>query len=133
MDPRKPVSPQPWPETAVFWEAANQNRLLLRRCLSTGKAYYYPRNHSPFTGRDNTEWMEASGEGVLYSFSVMPRAQPPYCIAYVVLAEGPIMLTNVLTDDFDSLRIGQPLRVRFEPSQDGQLVPMFEPVDRTGL
>ena len=58
---------------------------------------------------------------------MLPRAQPPYCIAYVELAEGPIMLTNILTDDFDSLRIGQPVRVQFVPSADGQRVPMFVP------
>ncbi|MDP3253102.1 MAG: OB-fold domain-containing protein [Hydrogenophaga sp.] len=57
--------------------------------------------------------MEASGDGTVYSFSVLPRAQPPYCIAYVELAEGPIMLSNLLTDDFGSLHIGQAVRVRF--------------------
>lgn len=127
MEARIPPSPQAWPETAPYWEAANEGKLLLRRCLDTGRAYHYPRPHSPFTGSTNTEWIEASGNGTLYSFSVLPRAQPPYCIAYVELAEGPIMLSNVLTDDFGSLRIGQMVRVRFAPSANGQLVPMFEP------
>ncbi|MEO8804855.1 MAG: OB-fold domain-containing protein [Burkholderiaceae bacterium] len=127
MAKRVPAAPQAWPETAEFWAAANQKRLLLRRCRSTGRAYHYPRNHSPFNGSDNTEWIEASGEGTIYSFSVMPRADPPYCIAYVTLAEGPTMLTNVLTDNFDRLHIGQSVRVSFEPSEGGQLVPMFVP------
>lgn len=127
MQDRIPLSPQIWPETAPYWDAANAGRLLLRRCLDTGRAYHYPRPHSPFTGSANTEWMEASGKGTVYSFSVLPRAQPPYCIAYVELAEGPIMLSNLLTDDFASLRIGQPVQVRFVASADGQLVPMFAP------
>ena len=46
------TSPHITPESAPFWDAANRGQLLLRRCLDTGKAYYYPRDHSPFrTGR----------------------------------------------------------------------------------
>lgn len=126
MEMRTPASPQPWPETEHFWAAANDRRLLLKRCLQTGKAYYYPRGHSPFTGGD-TEWIESTGKGHIYSFSVLPRAQPPYCIAYVTLSEGPTLLTNVLTDDLDSLSIGQSVHVEFVKSENGQLVPMFVP------
>ena len=35
------------------------------------------------------EWVQASGKGKIYSFSVMKRAEVPYAIAYVTLAEGP--------------------------------------------
>lgn len=126
MEMRTPASPKPWPETEPFWAAANDRCLLLKRCLQTGKAYYYPRVHSPFTGGD-TEWIESNGKGHIYSFSVLPRAQPPYCIAYVTLSEGPTLLTNVLTDDFDSLSIGQSVHVEFVQSDNGQLVPMFVP------
>lgn len=129
MDIRTPPAPQPWPETAAYWAAANEGRLLLRRCLDTGRAYHYPRPHSPFTGSANTEWFEASGRGRIYSFSVLPRAEPPYCIAYVELDEGPVLLTNLLAEDFGALRVGQPVRVRFVPSADGQRVPMFTPDD----
>lgn len=127
METRIPPSPQPWPETQDFWSAANEGRLLLKRCTTTGKAFHYPRAHSPFNGSAETEWFQASGDGVIYSYSVLPRAQPPYCIAYVKLEEGPIILTNVVTDDFDSLRIGQPVTVTFVASENGQKVPMFVP------
>ena len=127
METRIPASPEPWPETEPFWAAANEGCLLLKRCRTTGKAFHYPRAHSPFTGQNDTEWFEASGEGTIYSYSVLPRAQPPYCIAYVTLAEGPTILTNVLAEDFDRLRIGLPVRVAFVPSENGQRVPMFVP------
>lgn len=124
---RIPPSPQPWPETAAFWEAANAGRLLLPRCRVTGKAFFPPRAHSPFTGTPDVEWIEASGDGHIYSFSVLPRAEPPYCIAYVTLAEGPTVLSNLLAEDFAQLRIGQPVRVCFVASADGQQIPMFRP------
>jgi uncharacterized protein len=126
MEQRIPATPQAWPETKPYWSAANEGRLLLKRCEATGKAFFYPREHSPFTGGP-TDWIEASGKGVIYTFSVLPRAQPPYCIAYVTLAEGPTVLTNILTEDFESLRIGLPVRVEFVASQNGQRVPMFVP------
>jgi len=127
MNERTIPSPQPWPETRQYWDAANDGILLLKRCLDTGKVFHYPRAHSPFTGSANTEWCEVSGEGTIYSYSVLNRADPPYCIAYVTLAEGPTVLTNVVTDDFDSLRIGQPVRVEFVASENGQKVPVFRP------
>ena len=51
----------------------------------------------------------ASGNGTIYTFSVMRRAKEPYAIAYVTLAEGPTMMTNIVDCDFDALRIGQPV------------------------
>jgi len=82
------TSPHITPESAPFWAAANQDQLLLRRCLDTGKAYYYPRDHSPFTGSTATDWIVASGGATLHSFSYSGRADDVHCIAYVTLDEG---------------------------------------------
>jgi len=43
--------------------------------------------------------VEVSGKGTIYTFSVMQRADPPYCIAYVELAEVR-MMTNIVDCDF---------------------------------
>jgi len=59
---------------------------------------------------------------------VTRRAKEPYAIAYVTLAEGPAMMTNIVGCDFDALRIGQPVIVVFEATEDGPPVPMFRPV-----
>ena len=58
----------------------------------------------------------------------MRRAKEPYVIAYVTLAEGPTMMTNIVDCDFDLLRIGQPVAVVFAATEDGPPVPMFKPV-----
>jgi uncharacterized OB-fold protein len=84
------------------------------------------RGISPFTFGP-VEWVEASGKGKIYSVSVMERAEVPYAIAYVTLAEGTTMMTNIVDCDFDAVRIGQRVKLTFRPSDGGPPVPMFTP------
>jgi uncharacterized OB-fold protein len=121
--PAPPVSP----ETKPFWDAAAAGRLLLKRCEACGEPHYYPRAICPFCGSDRTTWLEASGGGAIYSYSVFRRAPVPYAIAYVTLDEGPTMMTNIVEADLDALRIGQRVRVRFTPTDGGPPVPTFAP------
>jgi uncharacterized protein len=128
MTERIPPAPTISDEVASYWAAANDERLRLRRCLDTGKAYFPPRERSPFTGSTNTEWFDAAGLGTLYAFSVLVRTETPYCLAYVMLDEGPILLTNISQVDFNSLCIGQRVRAVYVSSTSGQKVPMFTPL-----
>ena len=122
-----PPAPEVNEETAAYWDATNHGRLLLRRCKSTGKAFHPPRTLSPFTGLNDTDWIEASGRGVVYSFSVSSRQGPPHCIAYVTLQEGPTLLSCLVDCDPAAVFIGQPVHVVFVASSTGQRVPMFTP------
>ena len=113
-------------ENQAFFEAAREGRLLLKRCLACKALHYYPRAVCPFCAGERTEWVKAQGRGTIYSFSVMRRVEPPYAIAYVTLEEGVTLLTNLVDCDFDRLRIGDPVRVVFQPKGE-QTVPMFTP------
>ena len=124
---RKLTAPTPNPETEAFFEAAEDGTLLIGRCLTTGKAFFYPRALSPFTLTDNVEWVEASGRGTIYSFSHMARAPEPFVIAYVELEEGPKMLTNIVDCDAEKLKIGMAVNLVFKPSDGGPPIPMFAP------
>src|SRR5690606_13179139 len=68
-------------ESKRFWDATKEGKLLIGLCKDTGKHFFYPRSTSPFTLSKNVEWVEASGRGTIYSFSVMRRAPIPYAIA----------------------------------------------------
>jgi uncharacterized OB-fold protein len=127
MAERKIAAPQPNPETKPFWDAAARGVLLVKRCAACGEAHHYPRALCPFCFSAETRWEEASGKGKIYSYSVMRRTAEPYAIAYVTLAEGPTMLTNIVDCDLDAIRIGQAVRVVFKPSEGGPPVPMFAP------
>ena len=124
---RKITAPAVNPETEHFWDAAAQGKLLYKKCGACGEPHFYPRTYCPFCFSDNTEWQEASGRGTVYTYSVMRRALVPYCIAYVTLAEGPTMMTNIVDCDLDTVRIGQAVRLVFKPSEGGPPVPMFTP------
>ena len=126
----RPLSaPEPNVETQPFWDAAREGRLLIKRCNDTGQPFYYPRALSPFTLSADTEWVEATGTGTIYSLSTMRRGKDaPYTLAYVTLDEGPAVLTNIDTDDHDALAIGQRVRVVFKPTAEGAPpVPFFAP------
>ncbi|MBU9477683.1 Zn-ribbon domain-containing OB-fold protein [Burkholderia multivorans] len=115
------------PETVPFWKAASEQQLLVKKCNDCGEFHFYPRSICPFCFSDKTDWSTSSGRGTIYSFSVMRRGVPvPYAIAYVELNEGPKIVTNIVNADFDKIEVGQPVRVVFQPSDSGQLVPMFE-------
>ncbi len=116
-------SPTQNPESEPFYAAAKAGKFLIRRCKDCGKPHWYPRALCPFCFGD-TEWETASGDGVIYSYSPMRRAN--YTIAYVTLKEGPTMLTNILGDP-DALKIGQAVTLKWTVTEDGTPVPTFAP------
>ncbi len=125
---RKIAAPAVTPDTQAFWEAAKQGTLLLKKCPKCKELHYYPRPHCPFCFHDQTEWVEARGTGVIYTYSVTRRAEIPYAFAYVTLDEGVTMMTNIVDCDLDAIRIGQKVKVVFKPTIDGPPVPMFAPL-----
>ena len=124
----KPVA-DVWSEP--FWQATPQGRFLLPRCTQTGRCFWPPAPVSPFTGRPEVEWVESPGHGELFSFVVFhqkyfPGFQTPYAVVMVKLDEGPMFLANLRSAAPDALRIGQRMRVVFDPQSEGFVLPQFE-------
>jgi len=112
-------------EIQPFWDATTEGKLLLKKCNDCSEIHYYPRTICPFCFSDNTVWIEASGKGSIYSYSVIRRAEIPYVIAYVTLEEGPTMMTNIIDCDLDSVRIDMSVTVSFVDTGEGNALPMF--------
>ena len=103
-------------------------KFLIKRCTACGEPHYFPRTLCPFCFSDKTVWEESSGEGEIYTFSLMRKsATGPYAIGCVTLKEGPSLLTNFVDCDMDKLKIGQKVKVVFKPT-DGAPLPFFTPV-----
>jgi uncharacterized OB-fold protein len=126
--------PSPDFDTAPYWDAAREHKLLIRRCRPGGHAFFYPRPFCPVCWSRDVEWEEASGRAMLYTYSIVRvndlppfPDRIPYVAAVVDLAEGPRMMTNVVDCDFDDLVIGMPLVVQFRDTGDGVTIPVFAP------
>ena len=129
-DEAKLADPAMNPGDEAYFAAAKEGRLLLKRCSACGKTHHYPRAICPFCWSDNVEWVEASGLGTIYPYSVTRRGEQ-YCIAYVTLQEGPTLMSNIVDCDLDRIRIGDTVRVVFKPTEGGWAIPMFS-TDATG-
>jgi hypothetical protein len=121
-------SPISNPENKVFLEAAQNNQLLLKFCNACKEPHYYPRTICPHCGSDDTTWVKSNGLGEIYSYTVMRRGvEVPFAMAYILLEEGISMLTHLTNCDFDTIRIGQKVKVVFQETEDGQKTHLFEP------
>lgn len=115
-------------ETERYWEATKNKSLLVKKCLDCGEVHFYPRAICPHCSSSNTDWVEASGKGRIYSFSVMRRAPIPYAMAYVTIEEGVTMMTNIVECDFDSLRVNDEVEVVYRNTENGESLPFFRPI-----
>lgn len=121
------------PESAPYWAALKERRLILKRCLDCGRHHFYPRALCPHCHSDALEWSDARGTGSIYSYTVARRpagpafkADAPYVVAMVELDEGARMMTHIVTDDVESVRIGQRVAVAFEAVTDEITLPKFK-------
>ena len=123
---RRVFSPAVNEETAKFWKAAEEGKLLYGFCLACNEPHYFPRTFCPFCFSERVEWREASGDATVYTFSTMFRSPTgPYTIAYVELTEGPRILTNIVDCDLKAIRIGAAAKLVWKPSEGGAPVPFF--------
>ena len=95
-----------------------EGRFMIQRSRSTGAYVFYPRPFVPGSGETDLEWVEASGEGVVYSTTVNRRSPDKggsFNVALVDLAEGPRMMSRVVGVAPEEVRIGMKVRARIEP------------------
>ncbi|AQZ53897.1 Zn-ribbon domain-containing OB-fold protein [Martelella mediterranea] len=128
----KPV-PSPDAETAPFWDAAAEGVLKIQKCAGCNEHVFYPRLVCPHCMSDELDWVCVSGCARIHALTIVHRSTAPFrddlpfAVAIVELEEGPRMMTRVLTDTPETLRIDDPVKVHFAPQGDGPPLPFFEP------
>ena len=92
----EPIAPVINELNAPFWTAAEQGRLFLPHCLTTGRAFWPPSPISPFVSGGATGWSPAGRDGVLRALVIYRRVfqkalEPlaPYAVGLIALDEGP--------------------------------------------
>ena len=109
--------------TDEFWSACSSNRLVRPVCNDCGTNFFTPQWCCPQCQSESWEYVTSNGIGTIYSYTVvhrppLPAFKAPYIVAVIELAEGPLMLTNVIDCDPAALKVGDKVKVAFEKATD---------------
>ena len=94
---------------------------------------WFPRQFCPECGGDKVSWLEASGRGTIYSFTVTRNGSgswkdaAPYVLAFVDLEEGPRVMTNIVDCDPATVTIDMAVHVVWDDIGDGHALYRFAP------
>lgn len=110
----------PW--TEPFWRAAADGKLVAARCQDCATFRHPPVAYCGRCQSQRIEYVELSGEGEIYSFTVVRRAVRqglsaivPYVPAVVSLPDAPgvRMVGAIVGCDVEEVRIGLPVVVHW--------------------
>ncbi|MPZ99157.1 MAG: hypothetical protein GEU80_07435 [Dehalococcoidia bacterium] len=131
----KPLVENPTYNSAEWWAAAGEHRLLYQRCTNCNRAVFPPRGSCP--GPDclvygTLQWSESHGAGRVFSYTVVrqPADQRfarhvPYVFALIELDEGFRLFSNVTDIDPAEVRIGQSVQVYWDDVTADVSLPKF--------
>ena len=126
------LTPTTTPDTQFFWDALQEHRLVIQRCTGCGTLRHPPRPMCPQCNSLQSEAVESSGHGAVFSF-VMPRhpefpgLDNPEIVAIVELDEGTRLVTNLVDVEPAQVSIGMRVAVRFVEFDGGLVLPQFAP------
>jgi len=131
--------PKPLPivteENLPFWEGCQQGKFLLQQCSECHHYQFYPRLYCMQCSSNAVDWIEASGQGVIYSFTIIYQNKSPefvhdtpYNVAIVQLEEGPRLLSNIVDVEATELQVDLPVTVAFDRVTDTITLPRFRPL-----
>src|SRR5262249_11595706 len=121
-------------DNAGFWEGCRQRELRLQSCTRCGGIRHPPRPMCPQCQCLEYEWRRASGQGTVYTFTIvhaptLPAFQNtvPYNVIVVHLHEGPFMVSNLVGCAAEQITIGMRVEVVFEDVAENVSLPKFRP------
>lgn len=121
-------------DSAEFWSSARERGLKLQRCDRCHEFRYYPSPICHFCSSDAFTWTPVSGAGTIYSYTILERAKGnpfeadvPIAIVLVELAEGPVLMSNLVDYDPERITIGQRVTLDYADVNDEITLPVFRP------
>ena len=128
--------PKPLPvvteESRPFWEGCKRGVFLLQHCEACQRYQFYPRLYCMQCGSDRLSWKQASGRGVIYSYTIIRQNKSPefmhdtpYNVAIIQLEEGPRLMSNIIDAAPGALQVDLPVTVVFDPVSETISVPRF--------
>lgn len=133
------IAPAITPETAPFWEAAQEGRLVVERCAECDAHSFPPYGICRLCRGRRIEFVELHGPGTIYSFTInhqrwMPDLEVPFALVWVEFDEAPgIRVGGRLRGcAVEEVRIGMEVAIGFEPGPGGCAVPSFVAAEVVG-
>jgi uncharacterized OB-fold protein len=133
---RKPL-PEMTPINQPFWDGAKAGKLVMQKCKDCGSWIFCPRPICVECNSDKLEWVEVSGRGKVFSFTVIREVvgqalrgfapDIPYVTAWIDLEEGPRFCSNIVQCPIENVKIGMDVAVVFDDTGDGITLPKFKP------
>jgi len=124
--------------TGEFWAAAREHRLLIQHCRACGRHQFIPQSCCRACLSEQVEWVETSGSGKVYSYTIIHRPPTrrfqedvPYTVALVELDEGVRMMSNIVGIAPERVRVGMAVEVVFEDISPEISLPKFRPAKKS--
>ena len=75
--PNRPQPRFPEPNTQPYWDAVKGGELQYQQCSDCNEVVFYPKLHCTNCGSSNLAWKTSSGQGEVYTFSVIRQNRNP--------------------------------------------------------
>lgn len=117
-----------------YWEACNQERLVMQRCTACDKFRWHPAPLCTHCSADGYTWASLTGRGRITTWTVITHpihpaavAKVPYVVVEVELEEqaGLRMLSNLIDADPATIAFDAPVTLDFVAHPSGQKLPVF--------
>lgn len=112
------------PETEAVRQHFEAGHFCVPECRACKKTHWYPRAFCPFCFSEDIELKASPGDATVYSFSAAGTS-PTLVIAYVELADGLRLMTNIVDVDVTAMHIGMKVRIVWRTVEGGRRMPFY--------
>lgn len=118
-------------ESKPYWDGLKKKKLFIQYCAACHQYIFYPRTICPVCFSEEISWVESSGIGKIYSYTVVHqafgpfKAETPFVVGIVELDEGVRMMTRII-GEMERIAIDKPVSVVFTEVECDLVLPYFQ-------
>tara|TARA_B100000953_G_scaffold23247_1_gene19158 strand:+ start:827 stop:1255 length:429 start_codon:yes stop_codon:yes gene_type:complete len=124
----------PGPIDRKYFEAASQGKLIIQKCRRCENTQFPPKMLCVSCGEE-PDWVETSGEGKIYTFTVVRRhgVEPfstlvPFVLAMIDIPEGARFMGNITEIDIETVHVGQKVEAYSLRIDETMALPLWRPI-----
>lgn len=111
----------------VWRSALAEGRFIMQQCRECAACRFPPALVCSTCGSPELAWIDASGQGTVYSTTTVRERESSYNVSLIDLAEGARMMSRVEDIDPSSVRIGMAVKARIVEGSEPSVV--FTPAE----